>query len=274
MSTLTDSQAQTTPQTPETRRRGSNGWLVVGGVLTALVLAAGVMSVAGWLGYRSQTETKTYYATVQGIVIELDKGDVIVVPGEEPGLVSVTRRIAWSYRRPEITERWDGQKLRISSDCGFWSLAGPRCGVTYTLQVPEHVAVQARTSTGDITVSDIQGALQLTTSSGDIRVTGAGNELRLHSTTGDIVASAIISPIVDASTGAGDIRLTLANAPQSISARTSTGDILIVVPPGPSYKVEADTRVGDERIAVRNDTWADRFIVARTSTGDIDVRYG
>src|SRR5690606_11812365 len=132
-------------------------------------------------------ESKTYLAMVDQIAIELDAGDVIVVPGEQPGIVSVTRRIAWSYQRPEITERWDGQTLRISADCGFWLLAGPRCGVTYTLQVPIHAAVQARTTTGDITVSGIQGALQLTASSGDIRVTGAGSELGLHTTTGDIV---------------------------------------------------------------------------------------
>lgn len=275
MSTLTDSQTEATPQgQTETRRPGPNGWLVIGGVLTALVLATGAVSVAGWLGYRSQTETKTYFAMIYDIAIELDMGDVIVVPGEESGLVSITRRIAWSYQRPKITEQWDGQTLRISADCGVWLLAGPRCGVTYTVQVPFHVSVQARTSTGDITVNDIQGPLQLTTSTGDIRVTGAANELRLNSRTGDIVVSAITAPVVDASTGSGDIRLTLADSPMSVSARTTTGDVFIVVPPGPSYKVEANTSVGDTRITVRNDTWAGRSIVARTTTGDIDVSYG
>jgi Uncharacterized conserved protein len=104
-------------------------------------------------------------------------------------------------------------------------------------------------------------------------VTGARNDLILQTTTGDIVATDISSPSVDASTAAGDIRLSYDDAPVSVSARTRTGDISIVVPPGPSYRVEAATRTGDQRITVRQNLVADRTISARTTTGDIDIRY-
>lgn len=256
------------------RPGGPNGWLVIGGVVTALVLAAGTLSVAGWLGYRSETENQTYRADVTEISIELDTGDLTLVPGE-PGAVAVTRRISWSYQRPDIDERWDGQTLRVTGTCGMWLWTGPNCGVDYTLEVPAGVAVRARTSTGDITISDIGGGpLHLTTSTGDIRVTGADGDLELHSSTGDVVASGITSDAVNASTGTGDVRLTLSTAPRTIVAHTTTGDVHIVVPDGPAYRVEADTNTGDTRVTVQRNDTSGRSIVARTSTGDVNVRYG
>lgn len=256
-----------------TRPGGPNPWLVIGGVVTLLLVVAGSLGVAGWLGHRTETESQTYRTEVTDLSIELDTGDLTLRPGE-PGVVKITRRISWSYQRPDIDERWDGQTLRVTSDCGAWLWVGPHCGADYTLEVPAGVSVQARTSTGDITITDISGPLHLTTSTGDVRVTGADGELQLRSSTGDVVATELTSDTVDASTDTGDVRLTLSTAPRTVTARTSTGDVHIVVPEGQAYRVEAQTSTGDTGVTVQRNDTSSRSIVARTSTGDIDVRYG
>jgi DUF4097 and DUF4098 domain-containing protein YvlB len=254
------------------RPRGPNPWLVVGGLLTVLLLGAGALSVAGWLGHRTETQRQVYRQTTDAISVELGTGDITVIAGAAD-VVEVTRHLRWSYEKPEIDERWDGQTLSVTVDCHhFW--IGPGCGVDYTLAVPEGVTVAARTSTGDITVRAILGELNLTTSTGDIAISGAVAPLVLHTSTGDVTVTAAISPQIDASSSTGDITLRLATGPRALTTRTSTGDIRITVPDGEAYRVHTDTSTGDVRVAVRQDGSASGSITAETSTGDIDINYG
>jgi hypothetical protein len=273
-------QASTSPRAvqpnpaPGTQRRpsGPNGWLVIGGVFTAVLIASGALAAAGWLGFRTETQHQVYRAQLTNITIEVDTGDVTLMPGES-GVVDVERRLFWSYEKPIVEERWDGRTLRVSSDCPGWFQLGPGCGVDYTLQVPEGVSVRAHTSTGDVSVRNIDGDLHLTTSTGDITVTDAAGALQLRTSTGDIRASNVTSETVDASTSTGNITLDLSAAPRTVAAQTSTGDIRVIVPDGDSYQVQAETSTGDTRISVRQDDAASRSIVARASTGDIDISY-
>lgn len=240
------------PVATATRPSGPNGWLVIGGVLTVLLIAAGTLSVAGWLGVRSETQSQTYRHDAEEISIEISNGDVTLVAGE-PGLVSVERRLRWSYAKPTYDERWDGRTLHVTTDCRAGQWLGPQCGIDYTLAVPETVAVRVRTSTGDIAVRDLRG------------------ELRLSTSTGDVTAVDVASPAIDVSTSTGDIRLTVTAPPQTVTARTGTGDVTVRVPEGGSYRVQTDTGIGDTRISVPRDNSASRSITVRTSTGDIFV---
>jgi hypothetical protein len=263
----------TAPTTSRTRPGGPNPWLVIGGVFTALLLIAGGLSVAGWLGYRTEIQQQTYRAEVTSIVVDVGTGDLTLSPGES-GVVDVERRLFWSYRKPVVDERWDGRTLRVTGDCSGWFSIGPGCGVDYTLRVPEGVSVQARTSTGDISVLNIGGELHLTTSTGDVRVTGGAGALQLRTSTGDITATDVAAPTIDASTSTGDIQLRLAAAPRTVAAEASTGDIRILVPDGDDYRVDADASTGDVRVSVQLNDSAGRSIFARASTGDIGISYG
>jgi hypothetical protein len=273
MSTSTYVETSNSAPASAPRPRRPNVWLIVGAILTALVLIAGSLTVANWLGYRTETEQQTYQADGTDISLDIDMGDVIIRPGR-PGVVTVTRQTSWSFQRPRIDERWDGRTLRITGSCPARPWAVLPCGATYTIEVPAEATVRARVSAGDITVDDVRGGLDLTASLGDIQVTGAGGELRLHSSHGDVIASAITADTVEASTVTGDVRLTLSAPPRTVSAQTTAGDVHVVVPRGETYRVEADAGVGDMAITVDQDVTSDRSIVARTSAGDIDVRHG
>jgi hypothetical protein len=156
---------------------------------------------------------------------------VTLVAGE-PRLVSIERRLHWSYVKPTYDEQWDGRTLRVATHCSVARWLGPPCGVDYRLTVPKAVSIHVRTTTGDVEVRNLAG------------------ELRLSTSTGDITAVDIGSPVVEASTGTGDIRLTHSAPPQTVSVRTTTGDVSIRVPDGGSYRVQADTGVGDTQVSV------------------------
>lgn len=188
--------------------------------------------------------------------------------------MAVHRRIFWSYAKPTIEERWDGQTLQVTARCRAALLSlGPGCGVDYTIAVPEGVAVEAHTSTGDITVRGVRGGLRLSTSTGDIAITDVTGKLSLRSSTGDINATGLTSSDVEASVSTGDVDLRFSRPPQAVAARAGTGDVTVSVPEGEAYRVQADAGIGDTHIGVRQDGEAERSIVARTSTGDIDISY-
>lgn len=261
------------PAPPAPGRPGPNGWLVIGGVFAVTLVVLGALSVAGWLGYRTEIQTQSYATPgLRTIVIDIDNGDVTVTPGAAD-TVDVTRRLHFAFERPTVDEHWDGQTLRATTGCrSRW--IGPGCGVDYTLTVPEGVEVRARTSTGDISVRNILGELELSTSTGDISVTGARQALALHTRTGDIDATGLDSETVDASTNTGDVTLRFERAPSSVTAKASTGDIQVSVPGGQPYRIQADSRTGDIHIDVPRDDASRRVIEVRTGTGDIDIQRG
>jgi len=250
--TTTVSTAQPAPA--PAMQRGPNGWLVIGGVLTAATLVLGVLSAAGWLSYRTEVQHQVYEQQSTDITVDIDTGNLTLTAGD-PGTVTVTRRLKWAFAKPTVQEHWDGQSLQISSTCTR-SWPGPGCAVDYTIEVPEGVAVRASTSTGDITVRNLRGQLRLSTS------------------TGDIHGSDLASANVEAQTDTGDIVLRLTSPARAVSTRTSTGDIEIVVPGQDGYRVETRTGTGDVDVLVRRDDASQRSIAAHTGTGDIDVRYG
>jgi hypothetical protein len=239
------------PPTPGRRSRptGPNAWLVIGGVGTAILLIAGALSVAGWLGYRTEVQSQVYHQSIATIDIDIATGDLVLSPGE-PDTVSLTRRLHWSYTKPTVEEHWDGQTLRVTGACRGVSF-GPNCGVDYTVAVPPGIAIRAHTSTGDVLVRDLHGELQLSTDTGDI----------------------IASNSVTASADTGDITLSFSAPPQAVSAGTDTGDVTLAVPPGDDYHVQAQTDTGDVGIAVQQNEGSARSITARTNTGDINISY-
>jgi DUF4097 and DUF4098 domain-containing protein YvlB len=79
---------------------------------------------------------------------------------------------------------------------------------------------------------------------------------------------------VVASTSTGDIDLRLDTPSPEVSARTSTGDIRVIVPGDVAYQVQAETSTGDITVSVPQADGSRYAIHARASTGDIDIRSG
>jgi hypothetical protein len=248
-----------------------NGWVVIGSIFTLLAIALGALTVVGWLGYRTETQTQVYRQPITELKIDLGTGNLTLAPGSD-NTVTVTRRLHWSFRKPTFEERWDGQQLTVTQNCTGFFAPGPNCGVDYTVQVPAGITVQAVTDTGDINVRDIHGPLDLQTSTGDVSATGASADLTVRSNTGDVLVAGA-SAHVDASTNTGNVTLHLTAPPQAVSARSDTGDVMITVPQGGVYKVQTNVDTGDANVAVTRSDTADRTITAATNTGNIDISY-
>jgi hypothetical protein len=237
---------------PAGGRRSRFGWRALGGAFTALTLTATILTAWSWLGRRSEHDHEVLRHAVSRIEVTID-GSATFAAGPA-GQVSVDRAVAWSYPRPAIEERWDGDVLHLGVVCpSHFRLPG--CGATYVLRVPAGVAVDAVTRGGDLTVHDL---------SGDLTLSARG---------GDVTAAGLRSSTVRATGDSGRLSLGFAVAPAAVRATTSSGDAVITLPGSDPYAVDAGTAAGRTTVDVRRDPSAPRSIVAHSQSGNVQISY-
>jgi hypothetical protein len=229
------------------------GWRVAGTAFTAVCLLAGAGLVASTLAQQERDDHRTYANPVKRITVDLDAGRLSIRPGGAG--VTVDRHLTWSWIRPSITERWDGQTLSIHAVCGSREppSVAVNCTTDYALTVPADVELDVRTEDGDIRVDGLRGDLQLASSGGGIAVTGTART-------------------VSARAGGGDVRLVFGRPPASAEAFSETGHVTMVVPPDGHYRVRA-TADFERRIfvGVVPDPDGPSLLSAGTATGAIHI---
>jgi hypothetical protein len=237
--------------------------LILGGVYWALTgLTEGTTSG------RSSYPVDGNALRVQGgsATIELRPGD-----GTE---VTVDRESERKLFGSDPKESYDADDARLelnSGGCGFLAFG---CETKYVVTVPRDVQLTVENSSGKVVVSGFANGADVKTSSGDIEVHDVGGPLELRTSSGDVDADGLSASSVTTQTSSGGTSLDFTTAPQSIEAKSSSGDVSILIPSGEeSYKVDTDTSSGDESANVRSDPNATRTITAKTSSGDVSIEY-
>ncbi|TCC64119.1 hypothetical protein E0H73_06750 [Kribbella pittospori] len=235
--------------------------LILGGVYWALT------------GLTEDTKTSQTSYPVQGdsLLVEAKSASVEVRAGDVSD-VRVERQFERNVLGSDPKEQYDDGKLELrDTGCGPLSFG---CETHYTLTVPKELKVTLESSSGDLTVSGLEGGANLKTSSGDIEVHDVGGSLWLESSSGDQEADGLTATSVTTKSSSGDADLEFATAPQSVDSEASSGDVTIRVPnDAEAYKVDTETSSGDESATVTVAPTATRTIDAKTSSGDVTVEY-
>lgn len=257
-------------------RRSERAWLVVGSVATVVALLLTSCAAWAWLA-RLSPETETGHGTYRGaisvVVVDVDEGDLLLTAGA-PGQVSFERRLEWTGPEPEVTETWDGTVFQITVDCaGGWFLPQLVCRASYTLRVPPDAAVEVGNRSGGIEVRELTGDVRLSGSNDPVTVADLTGALTVETGSGDVTGSGLRSDRVTVRTGSGNVALSFAVPPDQVSVETTTGNPMIEVPGGDRYQVSVGT-TGNQEVAVVSDPDAPRSIHVRTTSGDVQLRYG
>jgi len=144
---------------------------------------------------------------------------------------------------------------------GWFSRGSNRAFVDLTVRVPTQFNVEARTSGGDIEVSDLIGHVHGRTSGGDIAVGHVEGPVDISTSGGDVSVEHAVGT-VRATTSGGDIRVAAARG--SVSASTSGGDVDIGRVEG---LLKASTSGGDISARIYGPLQDDA--VLSTSGGDV-----
>ncbi|MEV2265164.1 DUF4097 family beta strand repeat-containing protein [Nonomuraea africana] len=225
------------------------GVIAVGGLLASVTLLTG----CGLAGIGGPTEKKTASYEVKDDVVRLSvkgEGGAIVVTGSDRTGIKVTENMHWRSDQPQVRHEVKGDTLELSYDCKrTWNAS---CYVDYTIEVPKGMRVKTDSGAGDITLRSLAGDLDVTTGAGDIDANGlTGKRLFVE-------------------TGAGDIKLKYASAPDSVELETGAGTATLYLPQG-AYDVTTDTGAGSADVKVTDDAAAPRKVSISSGAGDVKV---
>ncbi|MEU8181485.1 DUF4097 family beta strand repeat-containing protein [Micromonospora sp. NPDC049044] len=263
-----------TQSTTDARRRRAAAPIALG-LATALIVLAGCDNLA----MRRLDYDDTESVKITTIRVLPGAGDLIVRGTAAAGEARIKRVVRYQGGEPRARYEIKGSELVLDTDCG------DRCSVSYEVAVPEGVAVEGESGSGDVELSRI-GAVDLRLGSGDVRVngasgtvgveTGSGNidvseasgTIRLRAGSGDITARRL-GGATDAEAGSGNVTVEL-EKPTSARAHASSGDVTMLVPPG-SYQVRSSTGSGDARITVTHDPAATDVLDGSAGSGDVTI---
>ena len=241
-------------------------------ISVALILGGAYWALTGLTEGTKNSQT-SYPVHDSSLLVKGGAATVEVRPGDGTE-IKVERQFERNVFGSDPNEKYDESegKLELNSGgCGFLSFG---CKTTYVLTVPRDLKLTVESSSGDMTIAGIQGATELKSSSGDIEVHDVRGPLDLKSSSGDLEADGLTATSVTAHSSSGSTSLDFAVAPETVEAKTSSGDVSIRIPSGTeTYKVDTDTSSGDEAANVNNDPNAKRTITAKTSSGDVSIEY-
>lgn len=244
------------------------GVLVLSVLFVIGVVAFGMMSLLSQVVRGSFDRTSTLVPHSGRLDITTSTGNVTVVPSRDER-VHVRTEARYGLDEPTLVEETDAAGLRLAAHCE--SFLATRCEVSYTVEVPQAIAVTVEGDGGDVTVRGTTGPVTVSQRSGDVFLQDLAGPVEVTTIVGEVRGSGLRGGSARIDTGSGDVLLDMAVPPDQLQVISDSGEIEVGVPPVP-YRVDARSRAGDERIAVPIDLTSRRLIVVSSGAEDVSVR--
>ena len=261
--------------------------LVIGTPLALLAIGYTALTAVAWAGLGSYRVNLAVPVHGRITAIGVDSGDVRISPG--PGhLIRVRGTVRYSIVRPHLNWQRSRSGIAFRSTC---ELPTGECSFNYAITVPPSNRSEITDGSGDVTATGLAGTTVLTDASGNItatRLSGsttisdnsgdivvtspAGGRVLIMNDSGDITGTGVSSQVLTAQDQSGDISVVFTKIPQRVQVSDSSGDITLVLPPGPTtYLVTASTSSGSTSINVPRSPTSPHVISATDQSGNITI---
>lgn len=227
------------------------------GALAALAIVAAACSTGSVEADERITDTFTR------VVVQVGAGDVTVE--------RTTGRSEWfatadfSGDRPAFEPRVVDGELIVDDGCD-----SADCSVLYTIRVPEGVQVTARSGSGDVTVTEIEGAVSVETGSGTVFLNTVKGLITVETGSGDIVGTRLEAATATFEAGSGNIDVAFENIIASLFVETGSGNVTAQLAGGP-YNLDAATGSGSTDFKIDDDDTSPNVVTLKTGSGDLTV---
>ncbi|WP_412543167.1 DUF4097 family beta strand repeat-containing protein [Longispora sp. K20-0274] len=215
--------------------------------MVGLALVGTVAGCRIQTGDRSQVDS-SYEVTEAATRLEVTgrAGAIKVTTGDGP--IVVREHVTYRADRPATKHDLSDGVLRLTNDCR------DSCEVDYTIRVPATLAAKLVNDEGMISVAGLTGDLEVRTDAGLVEGTGLGGRK------------------VRVTADAGKVSLGFTGVPDDVTAKSTAGEVEIVLPAGTSYRVNASNTVGSRTVSVQTSDASTHVITASTDVGSLEIR--
>ena len=261
--------------------------LVIGVPLALLVIGWTALTAVAFTGLGSSRVNLAVPVHGRTAAVSVDEGDITAGPGPA-GEVRVHGTLHYSIARPKLHWQRSRSTIALHARC---QLPTGICSFDYAVTVPPVARSRVSTGSGNLTASGLAGTITLGADSGDVKATRisgnvtisdhsggitvtslAGARALITNDSGDITGQAVSSQILTAQNQSGNIRVVFTKVPQRVQISDSSGDITLVLPPGPTtYRVSASTSSGSTSISVPRSQTSPHLISVTDQSGDITI---
>jgi hypothetical protein len=227
--------------------------------LFGVIAAVSVPAVATAIAVSNRVENQQAQVAIAAsgaiskVVVRDSESDIRIVGDPQAGEVSGHAVVQWkgkNGKRAELRQSLDDGVLTLSKDC---SSGG--CGsIDITIRVPAAVAVQATSSNGEISVSDVTGAVNLSTTSGNLQGFNLGSgDASFKTTDGNVDAS-------------------FQGAPARIRVNTTNGNVTLATDGKTAYYDSISCAECEQSLSNRQDRWSRAEIDVTTSNATVIIK--
>ncbi|MFB7663874.1 DUF4097 family beta strand repeat-containing protein [Kitasatospora sp. NPDC056138] len=206
----------------------SGVWRRISVVVLVIILLSGGVTAWSLLSHQSRTERRTFWQQIK--TVEVDSGSAKVsVEAGAADRVTLKESLGWVTRRPSVNAQVVGSTLRVAVSCGGpISVIG--CDAALDIQVPAATGIHTQGSSGDTYIRGVSGEIRAKTVSGQLWLESVSGVVWAKSASGEIVAKELGSSVVQTASSSGQMSLGFARPPESVTATTTSGPVVITVP--------------------------------------------
>ena len=294
------------PMTP-----GRRVALAIGVPVALAIIGLVALNLVANVGQASLRVDRTVAAPDHQVRVTIDNPDVLLRSAAGTGAgIRVTGTLRGPFVPPAFRMLPTAGGVAISSHCVAWIGS---CSGVLTLTAAAGMSVTVSDSSGDLSASGLRGHVTMSDGSGDLgaaRLSGAisladgsgnisasglsgrdirvsdnsgdisvsglsGDGVRLNDGSGEIVVTGLAETSVTGSNGSGDVTLTFTKVPRRVDITDGSGNITLVLPPGPVYyQVDASSSSGNRSVSVKTRPSSPYVITATADLGNVSISYG
>jgi len=171
--------------------------------------------------------------------VETSSGDIKVVCGQsEAGTVIATAYFRGDNREA-LRQKAEEFSLVVEESDHFVLIRQPDqagLSVDFEVRLPESVAVEVRSASGDTEINGAKGASKIKSTSGDIRASNLEGSLEVEAASGDITIADAKLSLLSIENKSGDVKLQ--NVHAAVTVQTASGDVKLERCGGPSMSID------------------------------------
>jgi len=239
------------------------------------LVAAGIAVGAAATPARADEWSKTYQVNGRAdLRVMTSDGDVTVTGADQNQIDARVTTQGWKVgsNDVQVIESQTGNSVSIEVRVPHWNwsfFGGSRNrSVRVELRVPRELALNVRTSDGNVTASGVSGKIEFDTGDGNVTANSVRGDIRMHTGDGHIDGHSLDGSL-DADTGDGNLRID--GRFDALALKTGDGSIDAQVATGSKVANGWNLHSGDGHITLRLPSDLNAYLDAHTGDGSITL---